>query len=264
MDDQDIVVNADPESPEPLEPSEEQEANVEEAPELTDEERAQIHDRNAQIRAMDAALTDMRQRSYEGKLTTPSRWKKMSFAPTDMAAEDFEELLLSYIEDHDHAEDSPAIGEMAAPKPLDVILEGKELDEDDPLPELDVSDVVLLYGKKGTYLYSKPLMSHSFAHALFLTTENDDIATFVDVVRTESKVYPRPVSIDTFLNPPYLWPLDKTRKVFNQAVQDGAFKDLGEVAASNGVTCFYSNLYLSEAQAKSLAEWYEVEKPNNP
>lgn len=232
--------------------------------ELTDEEREEIHGRNAFIRAGDTALNDMRQRSSEGKLTTSARWKKLAMQPEGLDADQFEEKLLTYIEDHDHAEDSPAMGAIEAPKPLGIQLEGKELSEDDPLPELDVSDVAIIYGKKGIYLYSKPLMSHSFAHALFLTTENDDLATFIDVVRNESKVYPRPVSIDAFMNPPYLWPREKTRKVFTQAGAEASFKDIHAVRASNNKEYYYSDLYLNEAQARSLAEWYEVEKPSNP
>lgn len=56
------------------------------APQLTDEQRAEIHQRNALVRAWDKALTDMRQRSYEGKLTTPARWKRLAIAPQDMDA----------------------------------------------------------------------------------------------------------------------------------------------------------------------------------
>lgn len=233
-------------------------------PELTDEERAEIHAANALARARDAALTDMRQRSYEGKLTTPARWKKLAVAPAGMSVDDFAEGLLEFIEASPHAEDTPAIGRMEAPKPLDVQLEGQEIDEDELLPALDVSDVVLLYGKKGTYLYSKPLLSHSFAHALFLTTEDDELATFVDVVRSESRTYPRPVAIDQFMNPPYLWDPAKTLKLFEQVQADGAFKDIERCSASNGKVHFYSTLYLSAAQARSLAEWYEVEKLANP
>lgn len=231
---------------------------------LTDEERAAIHERNELIRAMDIALTDLRQRSYEGKLTTSARWRKLALAPAGMEANAFEDALLTYIEDHEHAEDSPAMGALFAPAPLEVQLEGRDLTEDDPLPELDVTDIVLIYGKKGAYLYSKPLMSHSFAHALFLTAENDDLATFIHVVRDESRVYPRPVTIDSFMNPPYLWPHEKALALFDEAVADGSFKDLGQVKAGNGKAYFYSDLYLSEAQARSLAEWYEVEKPRNP
>lgn len=231
---------------------------------LSDEERASIHRRNSLIRAWDKALTDMRQRSFEGKLTTPARWKRLAIAPQDMDGASFEAELMEYIENSPHADDSPAIGKMEAPKPLDVMLEGQEVDEDTPLPEPDVSDVVLLYGKKSVYLYSKPLLSSSFAHALFITTENDDFSTFIDVVRTESRVYPRPVSILDFMNPPYLWSIEKTRGLFESIGEEEAFADIHSCKTSLNETFFYSTRFLSDAQGKALAEFYGVEKGRNP
>ena len=52
-----------------------------ESTEPTAEELERIHTRNAFVRALDALLTDIRQRSYEGKITTTARWKK-AFVPT--------------------------------------------------------------------------------------------------------------------------------------------------------------------------------------
>lgn len=233
-------------------------------PQLTDEQRAEIHQHNALVRAWDKALTDMRQRSYEGKLTTPARWKRLAIAPQEMDAAAFEAGLMDYIESNPHADDSPAIGHMEAPKPLDVLLEGQDVDEDTPLPNPDVSDVVLLYGKKSVYLYSKPLLSSSFAHALFITTENDDFSTFIDVVRTESRVYPRPVSILDFMNPPYLWSIEKTRSLFESIGDEEAFADIHSCKTSLDETFFYSTRFLSDAQGKALAEFYGVEKGRNP
>lgn len=234
------------------------------AQELTEEQRAAVRTRNAFVRAADDALTDIRQRSYEGKLTTSSRWKKLSMQPTDMDAREFEEQLLLYIEQHDHAKDEPAMGKLVAPKPLSVQLEGQELSEHDPLPELDVSDIALIYGKKGIYLYSLALMSHSYAHALFQTAESSDVSTFVDVVRSESRIYPRPVAADTFMNVPYLWSVKKTLSVYERVVQSDSFSDIQMVRTSLGTPYFYSTLYLSDAQGKALAEWYGVEKGLNP
>ena len=230
----------------------------------TDAQLAAIQTRNAWVRAADRALTDMRQRSYEGKLTTTSRWSKLAFAPEGVEPGDFQEQLLEYIEDHDHAEDAPAMGKMKAPDPLDVQLAGRELKEEEPLPEPDVSDIVLLYGKKAVYLYSKPLMSHSFAHALFNTTESDDLATFVDVVRSESRDYPRPVAASIFMNPPYLWSVDKVVALFEQTIGDEDLTDICITKTSLGESYFYSRKYLSDAQGKALAEWYGVEKGRNP
>lgn len=231
---------------------------------LSEEERAAIQAHNAFIRAADAALTDIRQRSYEGKLTTTTRWKKRAFAPEGMDAKAFTEQLMTYIQDRDHAEAKPVMGRVAAPKPLEIELEGIELAETDELPDLDVSDIAFMFGKKGIYLYSVALLSHSFARALYLTAEDNDMATFVDVVRTESSTYPRPVGIDAFMNPPYLWPRSKTLRVFDEVVATGSFNDIKQTATSFGTPYFYSDMYLSEAQAASLAQWYGVERGMNP
>lgn len=241
-----------------------EEAAEHEATGPTPEELEVIHARNAFIRAADRALTDVRQRSYEGKLTTTSRWKKQALAPEGMDAKIFEAELTSYIEKHEHAEAKPVMGRIAAPKPLEVELAGKEPSDDEPLPDLDVRDIAFLHGKKAVYLYSVALLSHSFARALYHTAEDSDVATFVDVVRTESSVYPRPVSIDSFMNPPYLWARSKTREVFEKVRGTESFKDIHETHTSTGVTYYYSDMYLSEAQAKSLAQWYGVERAMNP
>lgn len=231
---------------------------------LSDDELAAIREHNDFIRAADAALTDVRQRSYEGKITTSSRWAKRSFAPEGMDSSKFEERLLLYIEEHDHAEAKPVMGRIDAPAPLGSQPDDAGSSEEERLPDLDVSDIAMMPGKRGIYLYSVALLSHSFARALFLTAENDDVATFVDVVRTESSVYPRPVAIDCFMNPPYLWSIAKTRQVFEKTKKAGSFKDIDETSTSTGVTYYYSDLYLSAAQARSLAEWYGVEQRRNP
>ena len=58
-----------------------------EAPEIADEQSAAIDARNELIRSWDRALSDMRQRSYEGKLTTPARWKRLAMAPAGTDAD---------------------------------------------------------------------------------------------------------------------------------------------------------------------------------
>lgn len=228
------------------------------------EEIAAIHARNDWLIAADQALADVRRRSYEGKLTTPDRWVKRAFAPTGVDGRAFASDLLAYIEGRPHAEDSPARGRQDVPLGYDDRPELDELDLDDPLPEPEVTDIVLLYGKSGTYAYSKPLMSHSFAHALFNTAEGDELATFVDVVRTESKVYPRPVAATNFLNQPYLWPPEKVASLFERAINDEAYADIETTQTSLNDTYFYSTKFLSPAQAKALAEWHGVERFRNP
>lgn len=230
----------------------------------TPEEVAQIHARNDWLIAADQALSDLRRRSRDGKLTTSDRWVKRAFAPAGTDARTFAEELLAFIEERPHAEDTPAMGKQDLPLGYDDRPELDELGLDDPLPEPEVTDIVILYGKSGIYLYSKPLMSHSFAHALFNTAEGDDLATFADVVRTESRVYPRPVAASDFLNQPYLWSASKVAGLFERAMNDEAYADIEITTTSLNESFFYSTRHLSPAQGKALAEWYGVEKFRNP
>ena len=189
----------------------------------TPEGLAAIHARNDWLIAADQALSDLRHRSADGKLTSPERWVKRAFTPAGVDAKAFADELLSYIEEHPHAEDSPAIGRQEVPVGYDDRPELDELGLDDPLPEHDVTDIVVLYGKSGVYLYSKPIMSHSFAHALFNTAEGDDLATFADVIRMESRVYPRPTAASDFLNSPYLLSLIHILGDGRSHQQDGSY-----------------------------------------
>lgn len=228
------------------------------------EELAAIHARNDWLIAADTALADLRRRSYDGKLTSPERWVKRAFAPAGVEAKAFADDLLTYIEERPHAEDSPAIGKQEAPLGYDDRPELDELGLDDPLPEPEVTDVVVLYGKSGVYLYSKPAMSHSFAHALFNTAEGDDLATFADVIRTESRVYPRPTAASDFLNSPYLWSAAKVAELYERATNDDAYADIALTTTSLNESYFFSTRHLSPAQGKALAEWHGVEKFRNP
>lgn len=234
------------------------------AEQLSGEQLAALHARNDWLIALDQALADVRARSREGKLTTPERWAKRALAPEGMDGKTFAQHALIYIEEHDHAEDAPAHGHQEVPLGYDDRPELDELSLDEPLPEPEVTDIVVLHGKSGTYLYSKPLMSHSYAHALFNVAEDDDVATFVDVVRTESRVYPRPVAASDFLNAPYLWSADKVASIYEKVLADEAYADIELTTTSLNESYFYSTRYLKPAQGKALAEWYGVEKPRNP
>ena len=234
------------------------------ARECTPEELEKIHRANAFTRALDAALTDIRQRSYEGKLTTPARWRKRALAPEGMEPAAFEEAVLGYIEGRDHGTGESHTGRIAAPKPLEVELEGTEVDPDDPLPERSVADIVIRYGKKGTYLYSEALLANNYAQILFLNAEDNDLTTFVTLVRDESKTYPRPMDETSFMNPPFLWSRKKVRELFDRTRENGSFPDIKCTITTRNQRFYYSDWYLRDAQAKSLAQFYGVERGMNP
>ena len=128
---------------------------------------------------------------------------------------------------------------------------------------LSCDDIAVIEGKADTYLYSRESMTDNFAHWAYLAAENDDLVTFVDNVREESRVYPRPMLAKSFKNFPYRWDMERVEAAYRAVRESGEHPDIERVAATNGDVYFYSTDYLSHAQAKALAQWYSVEKPLN-
>ncbi len=128
---------------------------------------------------------------------------------------------------------------------------------------LDCGDIAVIEGRSDTYLYSRGSMTDNFAHWAYLAAENDDVATFVDNVREESRVYPRPMLAKSFKNFPYRWSMERVEAAYEAVSGSGDYPDIERVVATNGDVYFYSTDSLSKAQAKALAQWYSVEKPLN-
>lgn len=130
--------------------------------------------------------------------------------------------------------------------------------------ELELSDIIKLSGKTGDYFYSQDHMANNWAKGCFLSLENDPLRTLAEIVRYESRIYPRPMIKQGLMNAPYLLNEETIDKSFERAQQTEGFKDLCRCFASNGDEYFYSSQHLSQAQAKALAEYYSVEKPRCP
>lgn len=131
---------------------------------------------------------------------------------------------------------------------------------EDKLLEPECSDIVVLTGKHSYYLYSSLYMTEAYAHWAFLANENDQVATFVECVREESRIYPRPIEALSFTNDPFAMTLDEVAKLWEMVRDSGAYPDLDTVTASNGDVYYFSTEYLTPAYAKSLAEWDSVER----
>ncbi|WP_167551300.1 hypothetical protein [Hugonella massiliensis] len=129
---------------------------------------------------------------------------------------------------------------------------------------MPTADIAVLQGAKSRYLYSTDFMTDSFAHWSYLALEDDKVATFVDIVREESRVYPRPMVYRALLNDPFDMTEDEVLDCWKTVQESEKFPDIASCSASNGDAYFYSSDYLSEAQAKALAEYYSVERWMNP
>lgn len=240
--------------------------------------------------ALAAAFNMIRERSNEGKLTTPGTWAAAGIVPDHLIPVDFSDLAFDEIiaaqaasaEAQKAAEEAArAAAEKADAMSADSGVEnaatrvseadeaagenassGAEPDSFDSeieAPEWELDDIKVIEGKQ-TYLYSSDYMTDTYAHWAFLAEEGDDVLTLVENAREESRLYPRPMLTTSLSNKPYHWSAEQIEQVWQAVQESGAYPDIKTCGASNGDQYFYSTDYLSDAQAKALAEWYSVER----
>ena len=198
-------------------------------------------------------FADIRSRSRAGELTTEEYWEAAGLTPEHMEPVEFTDLVFdTIIEAQDHENDAAAADSKDCSSELS--------DSEDDAWHLD--DIKVLEGT-AVYLYSSDMMSESFAHWAFLAAEDDDVMTLVDNARNESKIYPRPLKAASLKNRPVYMTDERIDEAFRIAQESGQYPDIKSCSASNGDVYFYSTDYLSDAQAKALAEWESVERRAN-
>lgn len=257
--------------------------------EMSPEERQAKAEHDALATAFDM----IRERSNEGKLTTPGTWAAAGIVPDHLIPVDFSDLAFDEIiaaqaasvEAQKAAEeaaqavaegtnavsaDSGVEGAAASAPEADgaadenapSVDEGDSLDSEIETPEWKLDDIKVLEGKQ-TYLYSSDYMTDTYAHWAFLAEEGDDALTLVDNAREESRLYPRPMLAASLSSKPYYWNAEQIEQAWQAVQESGSYPDIKTCEASNGERYFYSTDYLSDAQAKALAEWYSVERYMN-
>lgn len=240
--------------------------------------------------ALAAAFDMIRERSNEGKLTTPGTWAAAGIVPDHLIPVDFSDLVFDEIiaaqaasaEAQKTAEEAvqaaaekadatsadsgaedaatrASEADEAAGEHVPSAAEPDSLDSEIEAPEWELDDIKVLEGKQ-TYLYSSDYMTDTYAHWAFLAEEGDDVLTLVENAREESRLYPRPMLATSLSNKPYHWSAEQIEQVWQAVQESGAYPDIKTCGASNGDQYFYSTDYLSDAQAKALAEWYSVER----
>ena len=127
--------------------------------------------------------------------------------------------------------------------------------------EIKCNRIKVLMGMHSYYLYDETLMTASYARWAFLAAEDNPVVTFVDCVREDSRVYPRPDAAECLKNPPFRMTDEQIEETW-QAVRDsGNYPDIERTEASNGDVYYYSTQYLESGYAASLAEYDAVERP---
>ena len=133
--------------------------------------------------------------------------------------------------------------------------------EEDSHPEF--AHIRLLMGAESYYLYDDSAMTDAYARWAFLAAEDDPVATFIECVREESSVYPRPMARENLANDPFRMNAEAVEAAFAEARAQGRADDIERVEASNGDVYFYSTTYLTPRRAQALAEWDAVERIRN-
>ena len=125
---------------------------------------------------------------------------------------------------------------------------------------LDCKDVCILDGSTTTYLYSDRYMSDNYATWSLEAREGDDVMTLVRNARDESRLYPRPMLARSLCNKPFGMSYDHVTETFKAVQASGDYPDIQQCEASNGDVYYFSTTYMSRRQARSLAEYYSVER----
>ena len=132
----------------------------------------------------------------------------------------------------------------------------KVVDGSEDLHELAAQDGSRRY-------YSSHFMTETYAMIL-LQKLGDPLRLIAETVRENSAVYPRPVPLDIFTQPPF----DLTRQeVLNDLERMAAkeeYRDIVPTTTSASRVFLYSTLHLEPEYASMLAEWLDVGQFNNP
>lgn len=129
--------------------------------------------------------------------------------------------------------------------------------------EIHCEHIVTLVGQHSYYLYDSDLMTKSYAHWAFLAAEDNPLATFVDCVREDGRIYPRPFAAEDLANPPFHMSKSKVEDTWAELQKSGGYPDIERCEASNGDVYFFSTLYMDRMLAESLAEYRSVERLSN-
>lgn len=138
------------------------------------------------------------------------------------------------------------------------------VEDEDAAPvrkEIKCNRIKALVGMHGYYLYDETLMTDNYARWAFLAAEDNPVVTFVECVREDSRVYPRPYAAECLKNPPFRMTDEQIEETWRTVRDSGNYPDIERTEASNGDVYYYSTQYLEPGYAASLAEYDAVERP---
>ena len=138
--------------------------------------------------------------------------------------------------------------------PESLLQEAVEQNED--LHELSAGD-----GSR--HYYSSQFMTLAYA-LILLQKQGDPLHLIASIVRENSALYPRPVPLDIFTQPPFALGRQEVLNGLDRMGAEEEYRDVMSTTTSASKIYLYSTLYLEPEHASMLAEWLEVGQFENP
>jgi len=184
-----------------------------------------------------------------------------------MSEEQTEEVILNKISKYIRRKSSQGnIVEISEFKEIDLELNKEEIENkvEKLKTAAQYSDIRVLSGEEGRYIFSDDNMTKKYA-TMMAKVEEDNIKELIaETVREDSKIYPRPTDIKVFKKSPFYLDNEVLHEVIDQMVEENNYKDIKKVEASNGALYLYSNAHMEEDHAIGLTEWVEVIRKEIP
>lgn len=125
-------------------------------------------------------------------------------------------------------------------------------------------DIRMIAGKDGMPHYFSVLsLSETYAGILVRKSENL-ISMVAEVVRENSRLYPRPVLMDSFREPPFELTPEEIAECLATMETQGEYEDIEQTVTSVGTIFLFSTQHLEPDYAVTLAEWLDVGQVENP
>jgi hypothetical protein len=130
------------------------------------------------------------------------------------------------------------------------------LEENQDLKAITGSDGIPCY-------YSVQSLSETYAGILMRKSESP-LCQIAEVVRENSRVYPRPTPVDSFRESPFGLTREELVACLTAMREQTEYQDIAQTITSAGTSFLYSTQHLETDHAFALAEWLDVGQVNNP
>jgi hypothetical protein len=111
--------------------------------------------------------------------------------------------------------------------------------------------------------YSSQFITQAYA-IILLQKQGDHLRLIAEIVRQNSEVYPRPVPLDIFTQPPFDLTRQEALNYLERMAAEEEYRDILRTTTSASRVFLYSTLYLEPEHASMLAEWLDVGQFDNP